>query len=534
MLVAVSGEDGRHDTLSASTVGADAEVSRVLEAPVPIVSILHHPDVRRVGERSWLNDPGSGGRVRLSRTHPAFGARGAPDSAPLRDGRLSRNPSWLEPHADGSMSLHVDADASSVRVDDEPFVGTKKFTSSMLAQGVVLELAQRVVLLLHTVAPVEEVDSDDMELVGHSAAMSAVRAQIRKVGSHDVPVLIRGASGTGKELVAAAIHGASNRADRSYVAVNMATLVPATAASALFGHTRGAFTGASEASEGFFGAADGGTLFLDEIGDTPAEVQPALLRALESGEVQPLGSGVALRRDVRLVAATETDLDRAVTEGRFRLSLLQRLAGYSIHLPALRERRQDIPLLLLHFLRQQLDAVGKLERLDATDKPWLPAALVTGAVLASWEGNVRELRNFAQQLVIDWADAPHIEMDDRIGAVLAPASMRRGADEGAPVGVVSEAQSRRLLRDISEDDVIDALRKHDYRPGPAAEALGVSRSSLYALIDSSPRIRKASELARAEIGRHLELHEGDVRAAARALEVSERGLRLRMRQLGME
>jgi len=502
----------------------------LVSTSVPALTILYHPDLSRVGERSWLNDPGGGERVRLSRAYPAFIAAGSTTPAPLRDPHLSRHPVWLQPHANGRMTITVDRDATATRIDGDTLIGRQELDHDMLERGIVIELAKRVVLLLHHVALREPKETDDLDLVGSSSAMHAVRRQIRKVASHDVPVLIRGESGTGKELVAAAIHRASRRADGPFVAVNMAALVPSTAASALFGHTVGSFTGATSASDGFFGAADGGTLFLDEIADTPAEIQPALLRALDSGEVQPLGSGNAVKRDVRLVAATDADLEGLVARGHFRLPLLQRLAGYPISLPALRQRRQDIPVLLLHFLQQHLAAVDKLDRLEHGDKPWLPAPLVSWAALAPWPGNVRELRNLAQRLVIDWCEAPRIEMFDGIARHDAVSPEKETAEPRE----ASVSSGRRRLRDISEDEVVKALREHEYRPGPAAEMLGIARSSLYALIDSSNQIRKAAELETRTITEQLADCGGDVRAAAIALEVSERGLRLRMRQLDID
>jgi len=447
--------------------------------------------------------------------------------------------------------MHIDPGqaATTLRIDGRPAAESHTAGPADLERGVVLELAGRVVLLLHSVTPLT-VDVDDFGLVGRAKSIAEVRAQIRRVAGHAVPVLLRGESGTGKELVAAAIHRASERAGGPFVSVNMAALVPSTAASAMFGHRKGAFTGAVQDSPGFFGKADGGSLFLDEIADTPADVQPALLRALDSGEVQLLGSEDVLHRDVRLIAATDADLEAAVEEGRFRLPLLQRLGGYELRLPPLRERREDIGRLLIHFLREHLADADLQDRLACKARganPWAPATLFARAALAAWPGNVRQLRNAARQLVIDWGDAEHIELDpstDRLFPPTSPASLQPPSATPAsatptsatPAGATPRSGSdapRRLLRDISEETVIEALRRHNYRPGPAASELGVSRTSLYALIESSDRIRMAGELEADEIRGQLDAHDGDVAKAARSLEVSERGLRLRMKQLGI-
>src|SRR5690606_36661990 len=151
-----------------------------------------------------------------------------------------------------------------------------------------------------------------------------------------------------------------------FVSVNMAAVPPETAAAALFGHARGAFTGAVAERRGFFGEADGGTLFLDEVADTPIEIQPTLLRALESSEIQPMGADRTRRVDVRLIAATDADLDLAVREGRFRLPLLHRLNAYEIHIPPLRERREDIGCLLVHFMKQELGPARWREQLQVS------------------------------------------------------------------------------------------------------------------------------------------------------------------------
>jgi DNA-binding NtrC family response regulator len=309
----------------------------------------------------------------------------------------------------------------------------------------------------------------------------------------------------------------------------MAAVPATTAAAALFGHAKGAFTGAVGASSGFFGAAEGGTLFLDEIGETSLDIQAALLRALESGEVQPVGEERPRRVSVRLVAATDMDLARAVEEGGFRRALLERLRGYEIDIAPLRDRREDVGGLLVHFLRQELDTGGFAARLEppaAGERPWLPAWLVADATLYSWPGNVRELRNAARQLAIDWADAPEIPPDPEVTRLFG--GIRPTASQPPPSDVADAAPT-----DMNEATVIEALRKNAWRPGPAAAQLGVSRSSLYAFIQRSPKIPKASSLEGADIEEALEDCEGNTREAAEQLCVTERALKLRMRELGL-
>jgi two-component system nitrogen regulation response regulator GlnG len=183
-------------------------------------------------------------------------------------------------------------------------------------------------------------------------------------------VLLRGETGTGKELAARALHDAGPRRRRGFLAVNMGAVPPTLAAAELFGAARGAFTGADQKRIGYFTRADGGTLFLDEIGETPAEVQILLLRALDNREIQPVGGGDPQPVDVRLIAATDADLEGAMAAVRFRSTLLHRLSGYEIFLPQLRDRREDFGRLFLHFLSQELEATGQTGRL-ATSRPVL-------------------------------------------------------------------------------------------------------------------------------------------------------------------
>ncbi len=509
------------DTFGAETIHGTSGAATIADLRISVLTIAWHPELDRVGHAACLVEQAEDGVVALSRLSPLFGPPGAEDT-PLRDKHLSRTPHRLLV-ADDGVTIEAVAGAAALEVDGAPLVGRRFFDEAALAQGVVLTLAARVVLLLHTTRALQPA-GDDLGMVGQSDAIAAVRERITRVAEHDVPVLIRGESGTGKELVARAIHRASRRRDQPFVSVNMAALVPSTAAAALFGHTKGAFTGASDASSGYFGAADGGTLFLDEIGDTPSDVQPAMLRALETGEVQPLGSGRASQRDVRLLAATDADLERAVDAGRFRLPLLQRLSGYEVSLPPLRQRRQDIPLLLLRFLREGLARAGRDDRLRGPE-PWLAAPFVARALRAPWPGNVRELRNVAQKLIIDFGAL------DAVDGARAEAWLADPRD-AKPPGATPES-TRTSLRDISEDRVIEVLKRHAYQPGPTAKELGISRSSLYAIIDGSSRLRKAGALEAADIQAALDATGGDAAAAAAQLEVSERGLVLRMKQLGL-
>ncbi len=228
------------------------------------------------------------------------------------------------------------------------------------------------------------------EMVGSSPALRQIRELVAQVAPGDTRVLITGESGTGKELVAAAIHRASRRADQPFVAVNSAAIPRDLVESEMFGHERGAFTGATERRMGRFELADGGTLFLDEVGDLHLDAQAKLLRVLETGEVQRLGGERTTRVDVRVIAATNSRLDEAVARGQVREDLFFRLNVFPIHLPALRERLEDLPALVRHFASRL--------------RPQEPLAFSPDAVAAlagyRWPGNVRELANVVERLTI--------------------------------------------------------------------------------------------------------------------------------------
>lgn len=231
------------------------------------------------------------------------------------------------------------------------------------------------------------------EIIGEAPAMQEVFRAIGRLARSHITVLINGESGTGKELVAKALHRHSPRAKNPFIALNMAAIPKDLMESELFGHEKGAFTGAQARRAGRFEQANGGTLFLDEIGDMPAELQTRLLRVLADGEFYPVGAHLAVKVDVRIIAATHQDLETLVEQGRFREDLFHRLNVIRIHIPPLRERKQDIPLLLRHFLHQAASELGVEMK---TLKPEAEGFLST----LEWPGNVRQLENSCRWLTV--------------------------------------------------------------------------------------------------------------------------------------
>lgn len=520
-------------------------------ALVPALTILYHPDPRRVGERVLLHELATGLSAGVSRSEPDFSPPDEGQRRPLDDLYLSRKPIRLVHDATADRIRLIAAGsptrlaADGVAIDDEYSVSLAD-----VERGVVLELGRRIVLLLHSQTATALGEDDRFGLVGASDAMVRLRQEIRIVSDLDVPVLLRGETGTGKELVAKAIHEAGRRRDEPYVVLNIGAVPPSLAASELFGAARGAFTGADRKKTGFFERAHGGTLFLDEIGETPSELQVLLLRALENQEIQPVGSVETRSVDVRVIAATDADLEAASVEGRFRAPLHHRLAGYELNIPALRARRADVGRLLFHFLRQELERLGDSLETGSDEVPWPSAELVARLVRYDWPGNVRQLRNVARRLAIARQAGPDVDLEPVVDELLkdspAPATesaspdVHAGAHGGAPAKAPDSASAKaprkpaksyRPPHEVSDDELVAALKANGWRLKPTASALGVSRGSLYVLIDRCPRIRRASELDREEIEAVRERHGGDLDAMAEALEVSRYGLQRRMREL---
>jgi transcriptional regulator with GAF, ATPase, and Fis domain len=253
----------------------------------------------------------------------------------------------------------------------------------------------------------EEIDQTSMfeEIVGTSPPLRAVLSHVAKVAPTDSTVLITGETGTGKELIARAIHKRSPRSARAFVAVNCAAIPSSLIASELFGHERGAFTGAQQRRQGRFELADGGTLFLDEVGELPAEARIMLLRVLQEREFERVGGSGPIRVNVRVIAATNRDLHAAVADGTFRADLFYRLNVFPLHVPALRDRRSDVPLLVEYFTHRYAKRLGKrIRRLTRETSQLLQSY--------DWPGNIRELQNVIDRAVIV-CDSDTLSIDPR-------------------------------------------------------------------------------------------------------------------------
>ena len=327
----------------------------------------------------------------------------------------------------------------------------------------------------------KEVIDTKYPMVGSSAALRAVRELIARVGPTDARVLITGDNGTGKELVARAIHEMSPRRERAFVEVNCAAIPTELIESELFGHLKGSFTGAVSDRPGKFELADGGTLFLDEIGDMSLSAQAKVLRALQEGVISRIGAPRSVQVDVRVLAATNKNLEEEIADGRFREDLFYRLNVVPIHVPPLRQRREDVPELVAHFLEQLGGRGGVAVRTFSADA-------IERLRARPWPGNVRELRNAVERLLILAR-----------GKTISPSDIERLIPAGGPVAESVEPTSERqaggygkALQDRERHYLLQVLRDNDWNIAETARALAMPRSNLYKKIEKYQLGRESS------------------------------------------
>jgi len=523
-----TGRDLEKDETISSLTDAGGDGERFLGA-----RILAHPDPDRIGDFAPLFDgagPDGGAVTELSRLAPVFRAADGSATGPLASQRITRTP--LRIAREGAGLCLRRPEKAAVEVNGAVLGADRTLGPAELEAGVVVLVGKDLALWLGWME-LPGTTQRIAGLIGESAAMLKVREQIHRVADLDVPVLLRGATGVGKELVAAAIHKRSRRAAGAYVAVNVAGFPATMAASELFGHTRGAFTGAFEARDGYFAQANGGSLFLDEIGDVSFDVQALLLRAVQEGVIQPLG-GKTRQVDVRLIAATDSDLESAVARREFREPLLRRFS-YEVRVPPLRERRDDVGLLFFHLLRERLKMTGELQRLapDAEGDPFVPAAYVARMALYDWPGNVRELANVALKFAIENRGRQRTQVGEELWAAIRP---RQSTKDVPDVRSLDGARAAPKVDEPakaapSDEDILEALRAEGFKRERAAKRLGVSKSFLYRRLIGTPHAPKADGISADEIKAALAAAGGDLPAAAERLRISVPALRLQLRRI---
>lgn len=369
---------------------------------------------------------------------------------------------------------------------------------------------------------------DGLGIIGESVEMQKIAEVVRQVAPTEITILVTGESGVGKEIIAKAIHAQSSRSKRPLVTVNCGAIPEGIIESELFGHERGSFTGATDQRKGYFELADGGTIFLDEIGELPISAQVKFLRILENGEYQRVGSSTPRKVNVRILAATNKDLEHEVRQNRFRADLFYRLRSVNIHVPPLRDRRDDIPLLFQHF-------VDEISSRDGIKFGGISGEAVDVLRAYSWPGNVRELRNVVESMMV-------LEKGERIDTEAVRSYLREHKplteERSLPVPAgrsVEQAERELILRALLDikgnlmdlrTTLFERVRAADPNPGSQEEKLVVPPAQ-----DQSSL--SLEEMERKMIAEALERYKGNRRVAARVLSISERTLYRKIKQYGL-
>jgi DNA-binding NtrC family response regulator len=364
------------------------------------------------------------------------------------------------------------------------------------------------------------------DIIARSPAMDQVIRLGKRAAQSNIPILIEGESGVGKELIAAAIQGEGDRAGRPFITVNCGAIPENLVESILFGHEKGAFTGASDKHAGKFQEASGGTLFLDEIGELPLDIQVKLLRALQQGEVDPVGSKKPVKVDIRLISATNRDLLQMVKEGRFREDLYYRLNVFPIHVPPLRERKVDVPDLIAHFIRRLAAEEGK-------DVVGLSQRALDMLCAYDWPGNVRQIENTVFRAIV-LCDGETLQVSDFPQV----ASMVEGYEEAAmPRAAAAEPA---MYTDDRPIEFVSRERSHAQQGNGTAQAhtlADFARSNFgdgIAVTDAAGNVRKLEDIEAEMIRLAIEKYKGHMTEVARRLGIGRSTLYRKVRDLGLE
>jgi two-component system nitrogen regulation response regulator GlnG len=387
-------------------------------------------------------------------------------------------------------------------------------SNEALGRGVPLIWANRLVLLFHFRSSATPDLPPMHDILGVSHCIQRAKQSIINLRVDSGSVLINGPSGTGKELIAQALHKESLRRDQPMISVNISAIAPELVTSELFGHKKGAFTGADRDAKGLFEKAHNSTLFLDEIGDATDNTQMALLRALEYGEVQPVGGDELIKVDVRAIAATDAILEERIDNASFRLPLLQRISSYTIKLEALDRRKEDIGILALHFIRKHERDFSNHYDFGATTgmTSQLPR-LLYAFCRYNWPGNVRQLANLIRQTLTDAVGDNHITL---------PRCIQEHIDVITPKKGLFKRQKR--PRELSSKEIEATLIKHAWHPENAADELGISRSALLKRAKDDAILPNTASFSADDIRTALIDHNNDKAQAAFALRVTPKVL----------
>jgi two-component system nitrogen regulation response regulator GlnG len=491
--------------------------------PVPALTILWHPELDRVGEVAPLTGLRETASADLGRYEPTFFVPGSNVGRAIDHETMNHSAVRIA-LTRGGLELRPGATKKKIELNGGAFEGARELSQADLRQGVIVTIGSGFAFCLHTVQ-YPMIRSQHLGLLGASDAIEEVRRAIARVPNDETLVLLRGETGTGKGLAAKALHDASDRSKGPFEPVNMGAINSTLADSALFGHERGAFTGATAAQPGHFRAAHGGTLFLDEVGFIPHEVQPKLLRVIADHMVQSLGSTRARKVDVRIIAATDLVLEKAVNDGRFISSLYGRLTnGVTINLPPLRERREDIGLLLVKLLSERFGSAAEVQRIHSSSEygqPWLSSTTIASIALSALPGNVRDLEGLAKNLrtcIVPGSRDTHTVVRERL-AVL--------AELARPLTSAAPPMGKKAPRDL-----LAALEAAGWKRRQAMKVLNISKQTLWRALQKRPELARLLDLSPRDLARGLEACAGDVARLAREVDVPEALLARRLIGLG--
>jgi DNA-binding NtrC family response regulator len=517
------------------TITSPLALTAANSRPLLGLTIAWHPDPSRIGEQ-FIGSTETG-EIELSRFLPSFRHING-DPLPIGHGGVSRDPLRIVRNNDDGIALYPPKSRMVVEVNGEEIHDRRDLSAEQVSEGVIIALGRAVFICLHWMHCLPKHNPVD-GFIGVGSHAIFTRDLIRLASTNDNTVLLLGETGTGKEVAAQAVHNLSKRASLKLVSVNMAALNESLAAADLFGAAKGAYTGAQNSREGYFSEAQNSTLFLDEIGNTPAMVQPMLLRVLENGEYRPLGATRDARSTARLITATDQDLYHT----NFNHALVRRLESFIIRIPPLRARREDIGLLICHLSKRNDFAQVNLSL--------IPPGLISDLLNFEWPGNIRQLSNVIKRtlLSLQMGEYPHLAkmVEAQKKAHISSAETRKMATSPAPATASSSTPhisppsaplvepsniERKKLRDLTEQDVVDAMNRHDWTIQYAADDLGISRPSMYKLIEANNQIRRIEQIPAEEIRHQLNLANNQVELCAAYLKTPSEALRRHLKGLG--
>ncbi len=460
--------------------------------------ILWEQSQSRIGEHAVI-DTSKSTSFNVSRFAPLFSRHNETSKLALSDLAISRSPIQIQKITQSNYKITVPESPMKVWVNGLA-VNSCVDVDLTVDDIITLNISNRLLLGI-SLLPLDQV-GDTTSIIGISPAINISRRKILEVARSDVTVMIRGETGTGKELCARSIHNHSYRQSSQFIPLNMAVIPHNLAASELFGAKKGAYTGLTKTKTGFFEQASGGTLFCDEIGDTPATIQPMILRAIEEQEITPLGNMGVTKINVRFVSATDRNIEDM---NNFNQPLYHRLAAFEIIMPPLRNRKIDIPILLDHFLKQsrnvQVENAGKN----------LDIKTIENLICYEWPGNVRELKNIADRIALGM-----FTIDDIVSK-----------SEKYPV-----LQTRlRSASSVSDTELLEAFEVCEWLIKPTAKRLNVSRTALYERLKSTSVIKQINELSDQEIHMAKPDDDNDYKTWASNLKTPQGALKRRLKRL---